>query len=92
MIWTFAHESLPAERSGDVASELESLGYAAMWLPEAWGREAFTNAGLMLRTTSSIIIATGLANIWARDAVAASNARQDTERRLRRPIRSGTRC
>ena len=45
-----------------------------MWLPEAWGREAFTNAGLMLRATSSMIIATGIANIWARDAVAASNA------------------
>jgi probable F420-dependent oxidoreductase len=73
-IWTFAHEALPAERSGDIAAELESLGYAAMWLPEAWGREAFTNAGLMLRATSSMIIATGIANIWARDAVAASNA------------------
>ena len=73
-IWTFAHESLPAERSGEIAAELESLGYAAMWLPEAWGREAFSNAGLMLRATSSMIVATGIANIWARDAVAASNA------------------
>src|SRR5580704_16460966 len=73
-IWTFAHESLPAERSGEIALELESLGYAAMWLPEAWGREAFTNAGLMLRATSSMIVATGIANIWARDAVATSNA------------------
>jgi len=73
-IWTFAHETLPADRSGDIASELESLGYSAMWLPEAWGREAFTNAGLMLRATSSLIVATGIANIWARDAVAAANA------------------
>ncbi len=73
-IWTFAHESVPADRSGDVAKELESLGYAAMWLPEAWGREAFTNAGLMLSATSSMVIATGIANIWARDAVAAHNA------------------
>jgi probable F420-dependent oxidoreductase len=73
-IWTFAHETQPAERSGDIAAELESLGYGAMWLPEAWGREAFTSAGLMLRATSSMIIATGIANIWARDAVAASNA------------------
>ncbi len=73
-VWTFGHETVPAERSGDVAAELESLGYSAMWLPEAWGREAFTSAGLMLRSTSSMIIATGIANIWARDAVAASNA------------------
>ena len=65
---------MPAAQSGDIAVELESLGYSAMWLPEAWGREAFTNAGLMLRVTSSMIVATGIANIWARDAVAATNA------------------
>jgi probable F420-dependent oxidoreductase len=73
-VWTFAHESMPAERSGDIAAELESLGYAAMWLPEAWGREALTNAGLMLGATTSLTVATGIANIWARDAVAANNA------------------
>lgn len=73
-VWTFAHETVPAERSGDIAAELESLGYAAMWLPEAWGREAFSNAGLMLGATTSLTVATGIANIWARDAVAANNA------------------
>jgi len=73
-VWTFAHETLPAERSGDIAAELESLGFSAMWLPEAWGREAFTNAGLMLSASSSLVVATGIANIWARDAVAAVNA------------------
>jgi probable F420-dependent oxidoreductase len=73
-VWTFAQETVSADRSGDIAAELESLGYSAMWLPEAWGREAFTNAGLMLSATSSLIVATGIANIWARDAVAAHNA------------------
>src|ERR1700689_5862006 len=73
-VWTFTHETVSVEKSGDVAAELESFGYGAMWIPEAWGREAFTNAGLMLRATSSMIVATGIANIWARDAVAANNA------------------
>lgn len=73
-IWTATHESLPPAKSGEVASELESLGYSAMWFPEAWGREAFTNATLLLSATSRITIATGIANIWARDAVNASNA------------------
>jgi probable F420-dependent oxidoreductase len=57
-----------------VASELESLGYAAMWIPEAWGRESFSSAGLLLAATSSLTIATGIANIWGRDAVTSSNA------------------
>ena len=73
-IWTATHESLPPSQSGEIAGELESLGYAAMWIPEAWGREAFTNAALLLSATSSIAIATGIANIWARDAVNAANA------------------
>jgi probable F420-dependent oxidoreductase len=73
-VWTATHESLPPRQSGEIASELESLGYAAMWIPEAWGREAFTNATLLLTATSKIKIATGIANIWARDAVNASNA------------------
>jgi probable F420-dependent oxidoreductase len=73
-IWTTTHESLPAERSGEVASELESLGYSALWIPEAWGREAFTSAGLLLGATSRMVVATGIASIWGRDAVNASNA------------------
>ena len=73
-IWTSTHESLDAPRSGDVAGELESLGYAALWFPEAWGREAFTSAALLLAATSSLVVATGIANIWARDAVSAANA------------------
>jgi probable F420-dependent oxidoreductase len=73
-IWTATHESLPPGRSAEVAAELESLGYGAMWVPEAWGREAFTSAGLLLTGTSTMVIATGIANIWARDAVSAANA------------------
>lgn len=73
-IWTTTHESLPAGQSGEIAAEIEALGYAAMWIPEAWGREAFTNSGLLLSATSTIKIVTGIANIWGRDAVNASNA------------------
>lgn len=73
-VWTTTHESLPPERSGDVARALEDMGWAAMWIPEAWGREAFTSSQLLLAATSKIVIATGIANIWGRDAVNAANA------------------
>ena len=73
-IWTMTHESLPATRSGELAGEIEAMGYAALWVPESWGREAFTNATLLLAGTSRLVIATGIANIWGRDAVAAVNA------------------
>ncbi|HVB51760.1 MAG TPA: TIGR03620 family F420-dependent LLM class oxidoreductase [Acidimicrobiales bacterium] len=73
-LWTMYHEAVAPQQSGDMAKEIESLGFAAMWIPEAWGREAFTSASLLLNSTSSLVIATGIANIWGRDAVAASNA------------------
>jgi probable F420-dependent oxidoreductase len=60
--------------SADMASEVESMGFSALWIPEAYGRESFTNAGLLLADTTSLVIATGIANIWARDAVASANA------------------
>ncbi|MCU1363229.1 MAG: putative coenzyme F420-dependent oxidoreductase [Acidimicrobiaceae bacterium] len=66
-------DAVPPQRSAETAREIEALGYAALWFPEAWGREALTNAGLLLSTTSTLVVASGIANIWGRDAVAASN-------------------
>lgn len=73
-VWTTTHETLPAERSGEVAAFLENCGYSAMWIAEAWGREAFTSASLLLQASSRIAVATGIANIFARDAVSAAAA------------------
>jgi probable F420-dependent oxidoreductase len=73
-VWTTTHESIAASRSAELASELESLGYSAMWIPEAWGRESISNAGLLLAGTSRIVITTGIANIFGRDAVGAAAA------------------
>lgn len=66
-------DALSPRQSAEMAAELESLGYQALWIPEAWGREAFTNASLLLSSTSSLVVATGIANIWGRDAVTAAN-------------------
>ena len=73
-VWTVTHESLAPQRSGEIAQELEELGYSAMWIPEAYSREAFTSSHFLLQATSTIVVATGIANIWARDAVTAASA------------------
>lgn len=73
-IWTTTHEAVSPAESQEVAREIESLGYSALWIPEAWSREALTNAGLLLAGTTSLVIATGIANIWARDAVSAASS------------------
>ena len=46
----------------------------AVWLPEMAGRDPFVHLALLLSATRTLIGATGIANIWARDAVTASGA------------------
>jgi hypothetical protein len=67
--WSFALEAMPAAEERDAAAEIESSGYRAIWIPEAVdSREAFAHAGWLLASTERAIVATGIANIWARDA------------------------
>jgi alkanesulfonate monooxygenase SsuD/methylene tetrahydromethanopterin reductase-like flavin-dependent oxidoreductase (luciferase family) len=63
-----ALNSMPAPQAKEAAAEVEELGYAALWFGEAQGREAFTNASMFLCATSRLVVATGIANIFARDA------------------------
>ncbi|HUX03808.1 MAG TPA: LLM class F420-dependent oxidoreductase [Acidimicrobiales bacterium] len=72
-LWTMTLDRQSPEAATRITSEVESLGYPALWLPEAWGREAFTSSGLLLASTSTLVVATGIANIWARDAVSCVN-------------------
>jgi probable F420-dependent oxidoreductase len=68
-IWTSTLDAQPAARAQEAARELERMGYAAIWFPESLRREAFSNAGLLLSATSRIVVATGIASIYARDAM-----------------------
>jgi probable F420-dependent oxidoreductase len=69
-IWSFNFELQPAAKLPEVLAEVEALGYGAVWIPEAMGREAFTHSALLLGASQRIAVATGIANIWARDAMA----------------------
>ena len=75
-IWTFNFDLQPAARAQEAAAELEDLGYRAIWIPEALGREAFAHSALLLAGTRRVVIATGIANIWARDAMAMAAAQK----------------
>src|SRR4051812_10256199 len=73
-LWTFALDTVPMARAKEYAAEVEDLGYAAVWLPEVAGRDPFVHAAMLLSTTSSLVLATGIASIWARDAVTMNAA------------------
>ena len=68
-------DSLPASETASFAQEVERLGYRALWYPEAWGRDSMVQAGWLLSQTSTLVIASGIANIYARDAQSAESSR-----------------
>jgi probable F420-dependent oxidoreductase len=69
-IWTFSLDMQPVSRAQELVAELESLGYGTLWIPEAVGREALSWSALLLAGGTRIVVGTGIANLWARDAMA----------------------
>src|SRR3972149_1715538 len=72
--WSFVLESLTAAEEREAVAEIESLGYGAIWVPEAVeSREIFSHAAWLLSSTELIVVASGIANMWARDPAATAN-------------------
>lgn len=69
-VWCFTDTLTPAQLT-ELAQHTERLGYSALWYPEALSYESFSLGSFLLHQTETLIIATGIANIYARDATAA---------------------
>ena len=67
-VWTMI-DSLDIQAAGEFAVELEALGYSALWIPETVGREPLTMLAYLAAKTSRLTLATGIANIYARDPI-----------------------
>jgi hypothetical protein len=65
-LWTRQLDVQPAKQVREAIAELEELGWGSLWFWEVFGREALTSAGLLLCATRRMVIASGIANIWAR--------------------------
>ena len=74
-VWSGGFTVAPADDARPAAREIEKLGYDTLWYPEGLGtRESFSNGAVLLAATERIRVASGIANIWGRDAVASANA------------------
>jgi probable F420-dependent oxidoreductase len=73
-VWLGPISTLPAPEERAAVQRIEEAGYGAVWFGETpTNREALTHAAILLGATERIGVATGIANIWARDASAAAN-------------------
>lgn len=66
-IWYGGIDALPTTEARRAAQVIEELGYGALWLAEAVGRDPFASAAVLLSATERLVVATGIANIYARD-------------------------
>src|SRR2546430_2459865 len=73
-VWLGSLSLKAASEEREAVREVERLGYGALWFGEGAGtRESFAQAATLLAWTSRIVVATGIANIYARDPMAMAN-------------------
>ncbi|MGO9266582.1 MAG: TIGR03620 family F420-dependent LLM class oxidoreductase [Candidatus Binataceae bacterium] len=72
-VWAML-EAMTMRETLDFAKTIEKHGYQALWIPEGPGRDPFAHSAYLLSHTETLPIATGIANIWARDAIAMASA------------------
>lgn len=66
--WTFAFDARPAVQIAEDARSLETLGFPSLWVPEGGGsNDVLTNLSWLLGTTEHLTVASGIANITARE-------------------------
>ena len=69
-------DALSAADAATFAKRVEAWGYGALWTPEAVGREVFSASAWLLANTGNLIVASGIANIYARDSFSAAAAQK----------------
>ena len=72
-VWA-SMDGMSAAAAADAAKRVEGWGYGALWVPESRGRNVFVVSSWLLASTRTLTVATGIANIYARDAQATASA------------------
>ncbi len=75
-LWQGVLDQQPSNRVREIVAELEELGWATLWIPEAVGRDPFVSASVMLGATTTLRIATGIVQIHARHPMTTAAAQK----------------
>jgi probable F420-dependent oxidoreductase len=67
-------DGLTGTQTGAFARKVERWGYSALWFAETTGRESFSFASYLLSQTERLVIATGIAVVYAYEPIATANA------------------
>lgn len=75
-LWTSLFDAHPTSRVRELAVELEEMGWPCVWRPETAGRDAIVSATHLLDATTTLKVATGITQIYARHPLTARNAQR----------------
>jgi probable F420-dependent oxidoreductase len=75
-LWTFLLDEHPTSRVRELAQEIEDMGWPTLWRPESSGRDALISSSVLLDATSQLIVASGIAQIYARHPVTTAAAQK----------------
>ena len=66
-VWSRSPYFFEAEQATNLAATAEELGYGSLWIPGFDGGHVFERCRMALDATSTLTVATGVANIWRHD-------------------------
>ncbi len=72
-IWS-GLDAFSIEDAIEFIRRVESAGYGSFWTREGFGRDPFSLLGVAAQQTSSLVLGTGIANIYGRDPAAMRSA------------------
>lgn len=65
-VWYFT-DTQSAAQAAQTVQRIEKIGYGTLWIPETVGRNPFVHAAWLLANTTTLNLATGIANIYHRE-------------------------
>ncbi|MGH0030572.1 MAG: TIGR03620 family F420-dependent LLM class oxidoreductase [Myxococcota bacterium] len=68
-------DGMPVAELDAFARRIEELDYDSLWVTEFTGRDPYTTAAHLLARTGRLTVATGIANVYAHDALVAAQNR-----------------
>jgi probable F420-dependent oxidoreductase len=69
-VFTFT-DAMDATQLAELTRRVEELGYSTLWYPEAFNYEPFAIGAYLLSHSKKLVVASGIANIYARDAASS---------------------
>lgn len=75
-LWTSLLDAHPTSEARETVAEIETMGWPCLWRPETNGRDALVSCAQLLDATSTLKVATGIAQMHARHPLTTRNAQR----------------